>query len=50
MMGRRWILLFCLIWPLSALAVPAARIVAVGDVHGEIQGFDAALRAAALID
>ena len=35
---------------LPASSVSAARVVAVGDIHGEIDGFDSVLRAARLID
>jgi len=49
-MVRQLLLLFGLIWLLPGGAAQAVRIVAVGDVHGEIDGFDSVLRAAALID
>ena len=48
-MMRRILLLLGLIC-LQAGAAQAARVVAVGDVHGEIDGFDSVLRAATLTD
>ncbi len=50
MTARRWLPLLVLLWLLPGVAAHAARIVAVGDIHGEIDGFDSVLRAAALID
>jgi hypothetical protein len=44
------LLLLGLAWLPATGGAQAARIVAVGDVHGEIEGFDSVLRAAALID
>ena len=49
-MRARALLLIGVLLGLAASAAPAARIVAVGDVHGEIDGFDSVLRAARLID
>jgi hypothetical protein len=49
-MVRRFLLLLLALAWLQAGTVQGARIVAVGDVHGEIDGFDSVLRAAALID
>ncbi len=49
-MVRALLLLAGLIWLLPQGTAWAARIVAVGDVHGEIEGFDSVLRAAALMD
>ena len=46
----RKLLLPALLWLLSGGSADAARIVAIGDVHGEIDGFDSILRAAALTD
>ncbi len=50
MTSRRPLLLLSLLWLLSGNGAEAGRVVAVGDIHGEIDGFDSVLRAAALID
>ena len=50
MMARRLLLLLLVLTWLHAGDLRAARIVAIGDVHGEPDGFDSVLRAAALID
>ena len=48
-MARRALLLAAFAC-LLAVGARAARVVAVGDIHGEIGGFDSVLRAAALTD
>lgn len=49
-MARRQLVLLLTLAALLAGAARGARIVAVGDVHGEIDGFDSVLQATALTD